>query len=134
MKISAILLIALAFFTGENHATEVSANTALATDYVYRGISQTDEEFTIQGGFDVSFESGFYAGIWASNVAFDGSIETDYYLGYRTEINKFEIDIGYLVYVYPNQPTNQPTNQAGRKILILKNFISVYLSQISHLA
>src|SRR3546814_5401598 len=33
-----------------------AANVALGTDYVFRGISQTDEEPTVQGGFDRSEE------------------------------------------------------------------------------
>src|SRR3546814_1978703 len=45
-----------------------AANVALGTDYVFRGISQTDEEPTVQGGFDWSHDSGIYLGIWGSNV------------------------------------------------------------------
>ena len=54
------------------NADELSGNVAIGTDYVYRGISQTEEEATIQGGFDWTSENGLYAGIWASNIAFDG--------------------------------------------------------------
>ncbi len=37
---------------------DFSANTAIVSDYVFRGISQSDENFAIQGGFDVSHDSG----------------------------------------------------------------------------
>ena len=84
-------------------AAEVSGNVTLATDYIYRGISQTEEEATIQGGFDVEGESGLYAGVWASNIAFDGHIEIDIYAGYAGEINEdLGFDIGLLHYDYPN--------------------------------
>ncbi len=84
-------------------ATEVSSNLTLASDYVYRGISQTDEEATIQGGFDVAGESGLYAGVWASNVDFDGSIEIDFYVGYGGSFTEeVEYDIGLLRYEYPD--------------------------------
>jgi uncharacterized protein (TIGR02001 family) len=84
-------------------AAEVSGNVALATDYVYRGISQTDEEATIQGGFDVEGESGLYAGVWASNIAFDGSVEIDIYAGFAGDISEdFGFDVGVLHYDYPN--------------------------------
>ena len=82
---------------------EISGNVALATDYVYRGISQTNEEATIQGGFDVEGESGFYAGIWGSNIAFDGSVEIDVYAGYAGEFTEdLGFDVGVLHYEYPN--------------------------------
>jgi len=85
------------------YAADVSGNINLASDYVYRGISQTDEEGTIQGGFDVVAESGFYAGIWGSNVAFDGSVEIDIYAGYAGEFNEaVGFDVGLLRYEYPN--------------------------------
>jgi uncharacterized protein (TIGR02001 family) len=90
-------------------AAEISGNVTLGTDYVYRGISQTDEAATIQGGFDYTGDSGIYAGIWSSNVAFDGSIEIDYYFGYGGKINDdLGYDVGYIYYQYPNQPSGQP--------------------------
>ena len=95
--------ILLAFIASAN-AEELSGNVSIGTDYIYRGISQTDEEATIQGGFDWVSDSGIYAGIWASNLAFDGYIEMDYYIGYGGSINaEVEYDIGFLHYDYPNQ-------------------------------
>jgi hypothetical protein len=41
----------------------------LVSDYIFRGISQTQRQPAIQGGFDYSHASGFYVGTWASNVA-----------------------------------------------------------------
>lgn len=81
------------------YAVEISGNVALASDYVYRGISQTNEEAAIQGGFDVEGESGLYVGVWASNIAFDGSIEVDVYAGYGGEFSEdLGFDIGILRY------------------------------------
>ena len=52
----------------------VSANVAFASDYVWRGMTQTAEEPAISGGFDIAGESGLYFGTWASNVEFgDGA-------------------------------------------------------------
>ena len=85
------------------YAAEVSGNVALASDYVYRGVSQTNEEAAIQGGFDIEGESGLYVGVWASNIAFDGSIEIDIYAGYGGEFSEdLGFDIGVLRYDYPN--------------------------------
>ena len=46
-----------------------TANVALASDYVFRGLTQTNAKPAIQGGFDYSHASGFYAGTWLSNIS-----------------------------------------------------------------
>lgn len=83
-----------------------SANISFASDYRFRGISQTENNFAIQGGFDVAHESGFYAGTWASNLSgwgtFGGSnTELDFYAGYGTEIDGVAIDAGVIWYIFP---------------------------------
>ncbi len=83
----------------------ISGNAGLVTDYVFRGISQSDEGPAVQGGFDVTHSSGFYAGVWGSNVDFndgdEASVEIDYYLGYSNEFQGFNYDLGVLYYSYP---------------------------------
>jgi uncharacterized protein (TIGR02001 family) len=80
----------------------VSANVTVASDYVWRGLGQTDGKPAIQGGFDYSAESGFYAGVWGSNVRPEfGSSEFDYYMGYSTETEGgLGIDVGYISYMF----------------------------------
>jgi len=88
---------------------EFSANVALSTDYLFRGISQTDGNPAISGGFDYSYSPvGIYAGIWASNVDFSGccgdddNIEIDYYGGIGGDFgNGVSWDVGGLFYDYP---------------------------------
>ena len=103
-------LIATALLAGSSTAlAEISANVTLASDYVFRGVSQTDNQFAIQGGFDWAHNSGIYLGTWASNVdsqffggATDPQIELDLYGGYANELsNGIGYDIGYLRYQYP---------------------------------
>ena len=44
----------------------------MATEYVFRGISQSNEDPAIQVGIDYMYEpSGFYVGTWASSVEFN---------------------------------------------------------------
>jgi len=92
-------------------AFDISGNVALVSDYRFRGITQSDEDAAIQGGFDASFEPGFYIGTWASSVDFGdsnetgsfGTIEVDYYAGWAGPIGDtdFGIDVGYYYYQYP---------------------------------
>lgn len=90
-----------------------SGNVAITNDYVFRGFTQTNEDFAIQGGFDVEHSSGLYAGTWASNIEFlddDGtnstSFELDFYAGYAGDISNSGVsyDVGAVFYGYPGDP------------------------------
>ncbi|HDY83020.1 MAG TPA: hypothetical protein ENH48_08720, partial [Halieaceae bacterium] len=50
---------------------KISANVALTSDYKFRGISQSNQDGALQGGFDAEFGPGFYVGTWGSTVNFD---------------------------------------------------------------
>jgi len=102
-----LIATAMLATTATAHA-EISGNVALASDYVFRGISQTDNQMAVQGGFDYEHESGLYIGTWASNVdsnfftnQTDPQIELDLYAGYAGEFQDFGYDLGYLRYQYP---------------------------------
>lgn len=97
-------------------------NIGGTTDYRFRGISQSSFKPAVQGGIDFSHKSGAYAGVWASNVnwikdyigATDGSLEVDFFGGYKGELAKdLGFDVGVIAYVYPsnNAPTNANTNE-----------------------
>lgn len=98
-------------------AFDISANVALVSDYRFRGISQTGKDAAVQGGFDASWEPGFYLGTWASSVDFGdvddgsgsyGTMEIDYYAGWAGPIGDtdFGIDVGYMYYQYPGDTVN----------------------------
>ena len=91
LGLSVVALSASAYSASAKAETQVgdftfSGNAGIVTDYVYRGISQTDEGPAVQGGFDVGHSSGLYAGIWGSNVDFNDEDEAydenEYNLGY----------------------------------------------------
>ncbi len=98
-------LSAIGVAQAEEAGSSISGNVTLTSDYVWRGISQTQNNGAIQGGFDYAHETGFYVGVWGSNVDFDNdaSIELDYYAGYSTDITEdINIDVGVLKYAYPD--------------------------------
>lgn len=82
-----------------------SATVTGTNDYVFRGVTQTDEEFAIQGSMDYSHSSGVYIGAWASNVDFgDGtgaSSELDIYAGFASSFSGIDYDVGFIYYNYP---------------------------------
>lgn len=82
----------------------VTKNAALVTDYVWRGLSGTDNGPAIQGGFD--YQNGnAYAGVWASNVDDTGSteglpFEMDVYFGYNNQFDGFNLNTSVTTYNY----------------------------------
>ena len=90
---------------------EIAGNVSLVSDYRFRGISQSDEDWALQGGFDAAWSTGIYVGVWGSSVdfdtnggGFDGSLETDLYVGWSSPIGAsgdLSIDVGYMYYAYP---------------------------------
>ncbi|HVY90648.1 MAG TPA: TorF family putative porin [Hyphomonadaceae bacterium] len=90
-------------FAQASDAVTISGNIALATDYTFRGVSQTDENPAVQGGFDLT-AGNFYLGTWSSNINFGtggANQELDVYGGYRTAIGGVNLDFGVIGYLYP---------------------------------
>jgi uncharacterized protein (TIGR02001 family) len=83
-----------------------TGNMSLVSDYRFRGITQTFKQPAIQGGFDYSHASGFYVGNWNSNVNTGagfpgGSIEMDFYGGWKKTWGDWGLDLGTIYYYYP---------------------------------
>ncbi|MBX9747522.1 MAG: TorF family putative porin [Hyphomonadaceae bacterium] len=78
---------------------EISANVALTSDYVFRGVSLSESDPAIQGGFDWSSDQ-FYAGVWASSLP--EGMEIDVYAGFTPTLGAFEFDLGAIGYFYPS--------------------------------
>jgi uncharacterized protein (TIGR02001 family) len=85
----------------------LSGNATLASDYRFRGISQTFKGPAFQGGFDYAHASGLYLGNWNSNVSGisfpnGAGIEMDFYGGYKRSFGDLGLDAGYIYYYYPS--------------------------------
>ncbi len=91
-----------------------SGNVSLASDYLFRGITQTGHRGAIQGGFDYANPNGFYVGTWGSNISWivDGagnsvpnsSLELDTYGGYSASFaTDFNYNVGILRYNYSGE-------------------------------
>ena len=120
-----------AFAADEPAAPEVSpitANVTVASNYIYRGLTQTNNKPAIQGGFDYAHESGFYIGNWNSSITWisdsypgagqgghsvSAPVEMDFYAGFKKEFigEGFATDIGVLQYYYPT--SGMPSSQSN---------------------
>lgn len=84
----------------------VTGNIALASDYPFRGLTQTWGGPAIQGGGDLTTKDGFAAGFWASSISeksYPGAaLELDLYASYGRAINDdWSWRAGLYGYVYP---------------------------------
>jgi uncharacterized protein (TIGR02001 family) len=91
----------------------LTGNMGFFSQYIFRGLTQTNGKPALQGGFDYAHSSGFYAGTWGSNISWlsdgnppayadGGSLEWDFYGGYKWGFGgDFTLDLGTLYYYYP---------------------------------
>lgn len=116
---AAFLVPAASFAETAAPASPFTGNFMLASEYLYRGIAQTNGKPAIQGGFDYAHPSGFYIGTWASSISWisdtvpgaSANIEIDVYGGYKGTISgDLGYDVGVLTYNYPGK--NKPTGNA----------------------
>jgi uncharacterized protein (TIGR02001 family) len=99
-------------------ACSLSANVALASEYVFRGVSQTGQEPALQGGFDATCGI-FYAGVWASSLDWGvdnaggtaAHLEVDVYAGIKPKTGPITWDLGVIYYMYPGG--NEPAFAGG---------------------
>lgn len=152
--LSATLIAALAcpFVSHAEEAKPASphtftGNVTLASEYLYRGIAQTNGKAALQGGFDYAHSSGLYVGTWGSTISWlsdvgpgiSAPLELDIYGGYKNSFagGDWNYDVGVLTYYYPGSypaaftkpDTTELYGALGWKFLTLK-YSSVVSSHI----
>lgn len=102
--------------TAENaKGPKFTVNIGIASDYMFRGFSDTSGGAAVQGGGDFTYD-WFYAGVWATNVDFSqlpdengvfrdvGDFAIYSYVGAKKRFGRTELDGGFIYYAYPNSP------------------------------
>jgi len=104
----------------------VTGTTTIGSQYIFRGLSQTDGQPTIQGELDLVHPSGFYLSTALSNVSWftdqnlntakapvltgsvaSASLELDLFGGYKWGFAKdWTLDVGFYRYLYPGTYTH----------------------------
>lgn len=114
MKLALVVALVLAGGSGIAAAADespwtLSGNVSLTSDYIFRGFTQTQGDPAIQGTLTLTHESGFYLGLFGSNVDFgDGATDTeiDVFAGYHVALDdKTGFDIAAYYYGYPREPS-----------------------------
>jgi len=93
------LTLALSVGATSAWAAQISSNLTATSNYIWRGVTQTNDEAAVQGGVDYTINKHFYTGAWTSNVT--GDYELDLYGGYTNKFGEFDFDAGLITYQYP---------------------------------
>ena len=120
-QVCAALVLSLGFAaTAVQAETSLTGSLTLTSDYLFRGISQTDEGMALQGGLTLADDSGFYLATWGSNITFgQGSMELDLLAGWTGKLSEeWTTDVGIMQYRYPNGDND--TDQF--------NFVEIYIN------
>lgn len=85
----------------------IAVTGGLTTDYVFRGLSQSDNDPAVYGTVDFAYKS-IYLGVFASSINFeravpqnDPTLEIDLYGGIKKTYNGVTFDLGFIYYLYP---------------------------------
>jgi uncharacterized protein (TIGR02001 family) len=149
---AALTMPAMSVFAEEAESEHsVSYNVGLFSEYVFRGYTQTHNDPALQGGIDYEHSSGFYLGLWASNVSWlqdngdssyyksGGTAEIDIYGGFAGEFGDSGVgyDVGFLQYLYPGDRRDAVANAHTLELyggLSYKDFGITYYEVVSDAA
>ena len=106
----------------------VTGQVTLATDYVFRGVSQSDEKPAVQGGIDISLQTGIYSGVlltsvekpWGTAYSRSGGnedVEYDVFAGLQRTLARLHqhdlyIDLGLIHYGFESDPDDLSWSEA----------------------
>lgn len=105
---------------------DIAIGGAIASDYNFRGISQSDRGFSPSAYFEFQYNWALgqsYVGIAAAGVDFssifgfsDPSAEVDLTIGLRKTWGALAVDIGYIYYWYPKEIFNTDFEEVYLKL------------------
>jgi uncharacterized protein (TIGR02001 family) len=93
-------------------AVDITGNAGVVSQYIFRGVTQSDGNPAVQGGVDAAWDSGFSAGTWfssvdraadlANEIEDDNAVEGDLYGGWGGSTGDFRYFVGGAYYTYTN--------------------------------
>ena len=127
ISMALLALMPLAAQAQEDDGSGFNWNAAATSEYMFRGISQTDDGPALQAGAGYSFSNGFYVGGWASNVDFGESTdaEIDTFVGWNGDLNdNFNLDVQLVRYNYVGEPdgVDYAYNELIGKVSFAENY------------
>jgi uncharacterized protein (TIGR02001 family) len=93
---------------------DIGAQVTIASDYMFRGVSQTMSQPALQAELAAEYDNGWYGWVWASNVDFvaagdpdDGAdLEINVAVGYQHDVSdSLTVNVEGVAYVFPGTKT-----------------------------
>jgi uncharacterized protein (TIGR02001 family) len=114
-----VVALGLIAVAAAGRAEGVSSTVTVASDYDFRGITQSGQDPALQASIDYAHASGWYIGAWGSNVDFcatgaagclDADYEIDLYAGFSGSTGEHGLgwDVGIVYYSYEKSDYNYP--------------------------
>jgi len=103
LVLSSTLAISSLTYANANDV-EVFTSITATNNYISRGMTQSNDKGAVFGEVTAAY-GGFFGGVWASNVEFEGTdanSEVDLYVGYGTNFGNLETTVSYTRFLYPN--------------------------------
>lgn len=108
-----VALFGASLWFSEASASEVKADISISNNYLFRGLTQTNDQAAVQGGIQYHHPSGFSGGLNVSNVDFRPgagpqrkSVYTDneniYFFSYGDKLGVLGYEVGATNYEYPS--------------------------------
>jgi uncharacterized protein (TIGR02001 family) len=108
-------------------AATFSGSGAIATDYVWRGTTQTQGDPAVQAGFKATAGNGIYGSVWGSNVEFapetKASSELDIIVGWSGNVaDDWALDVNLTHYRYPSTTVDLDWTEAIGTVTWRQNY------------
>lgn len=108
-------------------AATVGGSLALASDYVWRGTTQTSGDPAVQASVKLAGDAGFYASAWGSNVEFaptlHASSEFDIVVGWAGPLSDdWALDVNLLDYRYPSTTADPNWTEVNGMLTFRNNY------------
>ncbi len=112
-----------------------TASIGATTDYVFRGVSQTNDSGALQLGANYQSPEGWFAGAWGSNVdpypVGAHFLELDLYAGMRRALgDDFNATVSYTRYQYLDDP--RPAHYGYDEFALSASYLDVVVATVSY--
>lgn len=106
---------------------DVIASISGTSNYISRGMTQSNDKGAVFVEGTILY-GGFFGGLWASNVEFEGAdadSEIDLYLGYATVLGNLETSLSYTRFLYPNSSDIPTLDEVAIELVYPINKLSI---------